>query len=91
MIEGKVEKEADKQQDVNYTGGVKTTLHVGLKLSTVNKEACKTAVYSLRVCVCVCVDLCKHKCNRKHLFDDAHGCCMNKVSHMHTSVPLTVN
>lgn len=55
MIEGKVEKEADKQQDVNYTAGVKTTLHVGLKLSTVNKEACKTAVYSLCVCACVCV------------------------------------
>lgn len=36
-------KEADKQQDVNYAAAVKSTLHVGLKLSTVNREECQTA------------------------------------------------
>lgn len=49
-------KEADKQQDVNYTAAVKSTLNVGLKLSTVNREEYQTGdcfeeQESVRVCI----------------------------------------
>ena len=63
-----MEKKADKQQDVNYTAAVKSTLHVGLKLSTVNREECQTTVLetasesSMCVCVCVCVCVCMSVC-----------------------------
>lgn len=63
----KKKKEANKQQDVNYMAAVKSTLHVGLKLSTVYREECQTAApesasgeqkvpfVCVRVCACVCV------------------------------------
>lgn len=70
-------KEPDKQQDVNYTAAMKSTLHVGLKLSTVSREECQTAVLeSALVCLFTL-----YNCNWKH--SSMHKCTTCTNSHKH--------
>lgn len=81
VLSSRKRKDADEQQDVNYTGAVKSTLHVGLNLSTVNREECQTTMLESAEQQGVWMyTLCN--CNWKHLF--MHKCAAQTNSHIHT-------